>query len=219
MIKKKPKSSFIYYIASTYLFALIIIIFLQYSVYLEQITRHQFNEISQYIRHKLSFAKNYSYDSFKFVEYIDTNNIADENLKHVLESSKVKEIYFMGKIYSYNNKKQTISFYGDNDEKLSIKDLNVNPTILKCLDQKGKLNFGQIYLADRKANNYTIVECYASNKNQQVYLRLINFDNLFKKASTIYDFFKNYDVMIINRYNHILYISHNRHTNNPDLTI
>ncbi len=217
MIKKNPKSSFIYYIASTYLFALIIIIFLQYSVYLEQITRHQFNEISQYIRHKLSFAKNYSYDSFKFVEYIDTNNIADENLKHVLESSKVKEIYFLGKIYSYNNKKQTISFYGDNDEKLSIKDLNVNPTILKCLDQKGKLNFGQIYLADRKANNYTIVECYASNKNQQVYLRLINFDNLFKKASTIYDFFKNYDVMIINRYNHILYTSHNRHTNNPDL--
>jgi hypothetical protein len=217
MIKKNPKSSFIYYIASTYLFALIIIIFLQYSFYLEQITRHQFNEISQYIRYKLSFAKNYSYDSFKFVEYIDTNNIDDENLKHVLESSKIKEIYFLGKIYSYNNKKQTISFYGDNDEKLSIKDLNVNPTILKCLDQKGKLNFGQIYLADKKANNYTVVECYASNKNQQVYLRLINFDNLFKKASTIYDFCKNYDVMIINRYNQVLYTNHNRHLNNPDL--
>ena len=215
--KKNTTSSFIYYIASTYFFAFIVVIFLQYSVYLEQITRHQFNEISQYIRHKLSFAKNYSYDSFKLLEYIDTNNIADKNLKHVLESSEIKEIYFLGKIYSYNNKKQTISFYGDNDEKLSIKDLNVNPTILKCLDQKGKLNFGQIYLADRKANNFTIVACYASNKNQQIYLRLIDFDKLFKKVSMIFNFSNNYDVMIINRYEQALYTSHNKHINNLDL--
>ena len=100
MFKKNPKSSFIYYIAFTYLFALIIIIFLQYSVYLEQITRHQFNEISQYIRHKLSFAKNYSYASFKLLEYIDTINIADKNLKYGLEINNVKKIYLLGKIYS-----------------------------------------------------------------------------------------------------------------------
>jgi hypothetical protein len=217
MIKKNPKSSFIYYIASTYLFALIIIIFLQYSVYLEQITRHQFNEISQYIRHKLSFAKNYSYASFKLLEYIDTINIADKNLKYGLEINNVKKIYFLGKIYSYNNKKQTIAFYGDNDENLSIKDLNVNPTILKCLDHKEKLNFGQIYLADRKANNFTIVACYASNKNQQIYLRLIDFDELFKKVSMIFNFSNNYDVMIINRYEQALYTSHNKHINNLDL--
>ncbi|MBY0380007.1 MAG: hypothetical protein K2P53_00730 [Rickettsiales bacterium] len=215
--KKNTTSSFIYYIASTYFFAFILVIFLQYSVYLEQITRHQFNEISQYIRYKLSFAKNYSYDSFKFLEYIDTINIADENLKYGLEINKIKKIYFLGKIYSYNNKKQTISFYGDNDENLSIKDLNVNPTILKCLDHKEKLNFGQIYLADRKANNFTIVACYASNKNQQVYLRLINFDELFKKVSMIFNFSNNYDGMIINRYEQPLYTSHNKHINNLDL--
>ncbi len=215
--KKNTTSSFIYYIASTYFFAFILVIFLQYSVYLEQITRHQFNEISQYIRYKLSFAKNYSYDSFKFLEYINTINIADENLKYGLEINKIKKIYFLGKIYSYNNKKQTISFYGDNDENLSIKDLNVNPTILKCLDHKEKLNFGQIYLADRKANNFTIVACYASNKNQQVYLRLINFDELFKKVSMIFNFSNNYDVMIINRYEQALYTSHNKHINNLDL--
>ncbi len=190
---------------------------MQYSVYLEQITRYQFYEISQYIRDKLSFAKHYSHDSFKLLEYIDKIGIADENLKHGLESSKAKEIYFLGKVYIYNNKKQNISFYGDNDEKLSIKDLNLNPTILKCLDHKEKLNFGQIYLADIKANNYTIVACYASNKSQQVYLRLMNFDNLFKKASIKYNFFKNYDVTIVNRYDQVLYTSHNKHINNPDL--
>ena len=94
----------------------------------------------------------------------------------------------------------------------------INPkTAPICLDHKEKLNFGQIYLADRKANNFTIVACYASNKNQQIYLRLIDFDELFKKVSMIFNFSNNYDVMIINRYEQALYTSHNKHINNLDL--
>ena len=135
---KKPIFSSVYYIAFAYLFAFLIIIALQYNNYIEQIARYQFQEISQYVRSKLALAKYYSNDSFKRVEYIDQLNLTNENIKYQLDN-KANELYLLGKIYNYNSKDQNISFYGDNDEQLTIKDLSFNPTILKCLGEIQKL--------------------------------------------------------------------------------
>ena len=214
---KNPIFSSIYYIAFAYLFAFLIIIALQYNNYIEQIARYQFQEVSQYIRSKLSFAKYYSNDNFKRIEYIDQLNLTNKNLKYKLFDHRAKESYLLGKIYNYNSKDQNISFYGNNDEKLTIKDLSLNPTILKCLEYAGTLNFGQIYINAKKDNNYAIVACYGNKKNQQVYLRLFDFDKLLKKVTAKYDFFKNLNILIINKYNQVIYANPNKYIHNQNL--
>jgi hypothetical protein len=213
---KKPIFSSIYYIAFVYLFAFLIIIALQYNNHIEQIARYQFQEISQYIRSKLAPAKYYSNDSFKRVEYIDQLNLMNENMKYQL-GSKANELYLLGKIYNYNSKDQNISFHGNNNEQLTIKDLSFNPTILKCLEYPGQLNFGQIYINAKKDNNYAIVTCYGNKKNQQVYLRLLDFNKLLKKVAANYDFFENLNIFIINKYNQTIYTSPNKYMQNQDL--
>ena len=116
--------SFIYYIAFAYLFAFLTIVAFQYNNYIEQIARYQFQEVSQYITSKLSFARYYSNDNFKRIEYIDHLNLTNKNLKYKLFDHRAKESYLLGKIYNYNSKYQTVSFYGNNDEKLTIKVLH-----------------------------------------------------------------------------------------------
>ena len=214
---KKPIFSSVYYITFAYLFTFLIIIALQYSSYIEQIARYQLQEVSQYVRSKLSLAKHYSNDNFNRIEYIDQLNLTNKNLKYKLDDNKAREAYLLGKIYKYNNKNQTISFYGKNNEKLTIKDLSFNPTILKCLEYTGVLNFGHIYINDKKDNNYAIVTCYGNKKNQQVYLRLLNFNKLLKKISEKYDFFKNLNILIINKYNQVIYASSNKDMHDQNL--
>jgi hypothetical protein len=213
---KKPIFSSAYYIAFTYLFTFLIILALQYNNYIEQIARYQFQAVSQYVRSKLALAKYYSNDSFKRVEYIDQLNLINENMKYQLDS-KANELYLLGKIYNYNSRDQNISFYGNNDEQLTIKDLSFNPTILKCLEYTGQLNFGQIYINAKKDNNYAIVACYGNKKNQQVYLRLLDFDKLLKKVAAKYDFFENLNIFIINKYNQIIYTSPNKYIQSQNL--
>jgi hypothetical protein len=139
-------------------------------------------------------------------------------MKYQLDS-KANELYLLGKIYNYNSKDQNISFYGNNDEQLTIKDLSFNPTILKCLEYTGQLNFGQIYINAKKDNNYAIVTCYGNKKNQQVYLRLLYFDKLLKKVAARHDFFENLDIFIINKYNQIIYTSPNKYIQNQNLNV
>ena len=213
---KKPIFSSAYYKAFTYLFTFLIILALQYNNYIEQIARYQFQAVSQYVRSKLALAKYYSNDSFKRVEYIDQLNLINENMKYQLDS-KANELYLLGKIYNYNSRDQNISFYGNNDEQLTIKDLSFNPTILKCLEYTGQLNFGQIYINAKKDNNYAIVACYGNKKNQQVYLRLLDFDKLLKKVAAKYDFFENLNIFIINKYNQIIYTSPNKYIQSQNL--
>ena len=213
---KKPIFSSAYYIAFTYLFTFLIILALQYNNYIEQIARYQFQAVSQYVRSKLALAKYYSNDSFKRVEYIDQLNLINENMKYQLDS-KANELYLLGKIYNYNSRDQNISFYGNNDEQLTIKDLSFNPTILKCLEYTGQLNFGQIYINAKKDNNYAIVACYGNKKNQQVYLRLLDFNKLLKKVAANYDFFENLNIFIINKYNQIIYTSPNKYIQSQNL--
>ena len=213
---KKPIFSSVYYIAFAYLFTFLIILGLQYNNYIEQIARYQFQEISQYVRSKLALAKYYSNDSFKRVKYIDQLNLANKNIKYQLDN-KENKLYLLGKIYNYHSKDQNISFYGNNDEQLTIKDLSFNPTILKCLEYTGQLNFGQIYINAKKDNNYAIVACYGNKKNQQVYLRLLDFDKLLKKVAAKYDFFENLNIFIINKYNQIIYTSPNKYIQSQNL--
>ena len=215
---KKPFFSSLYYIVFACLFAFLIIIALQYNNYIEQIARCQFQEVSQYIRNKLAIAKYHSIDTFKRIQYIDQLNPSIKNYKYKLEEHKEREIYLLGKIYTYDSKNHNLSYYGNNTEKLTIKDLSINPTILKCLEYAGTINFGQIYVNDKKDNNYSIMACYKNTKNQQVYISLIDFNKLYQKVIAKYDFFKNMNILIINKYDQIIYASPNEHIHNQNLS-
>jgi hypothetical protein len=214
---KKPIFYSAYYITFAYLFAFLIIIALQYNNYIEQISRDQFQEVSQYIRSNMAIAKHHSKNIFKRIQYIDQLNLSTKNFKYKLEQYREREAYLLGKIYTYNSKNRNISYYGNNTEKLTIKDLSFNPTILKCLEYAGTINFGQIYVNDKKDNNYSIMACYKNTKNQQVYISLINFNKLHKKAIAKYDFFKNLNILIINKYNQVIYTSPNEYIHNQNL--
>ena len=214
---KKPTFSSLYYIVFAYLFAFLIIIALQYNNYIEQIARYQFQEVSQYIRNRLASAKHHSKDIFRRIQYIDQLNPSTKNCKYKLEQHKEREAYLLGKIYTYDSINRNISYYGNNTEKLTIKDLSFNPTILKCLEYAGTINFGQIYVNDKKDNNYSIMACYKNTKNQQVYISLVDFNKLHKKVIAKYDFFKNLNILIINKYNQVIYANPNEHIHNQNL--
>ena len=203
-MKKNVDKSFSYllskrFIIIIYSIAFIIIIFFQYRSYIEQITRNEINDLSHYIRSKLSTAKHYGYDNFQLIEYLDKHNLFNENIKVVLDNNRAKKIFFLEEIYKYDSANQDLFFIGINKRKIRAKDLRANPMILKCIKNKGKIIFGKIYIN----HHYEIISCYGGNR--YVYLRLINFNKLVIGINQSYSFNKNYRILISDRYNKVLY--------------
>ncbi|MSO13295.1 hypothetical protein h2es_0047 [Rickettsiales endosymbiont of Trichoplax sp. H2] len=183
-----------------YSIAFITIVIFQYRSYIEQIIRNEITDLSHYVRARLSVAKNYSYDNFQLIEYIDKNNLFNNNIKHILDNNRAKKLFFLDEIYKYDSVNQDLFFTGINESKISIQNLKTNPTILQCIKNKGNIKFGQIYIND----HYEIVSCYRGD--QYVYLRLINFRKLVRGIKDKYSFSKNYRILISDKYNRILYV-------------
>jgi hypothetical protein len=188
------------FIIIIYSIAFITIIILQYRSYIEQTIRNEITNLSHYVRARLSVAKNYSYDNFQFIEYIDKNNLFNENIKHILDNNRAKKLFFLGEIYKYDSVNQDLFFTGINESKISIQNLKTNPIILQCIKNKGNIKFGQIYIN----GHYEIVSCYRGDK--YVYLRLINFRRLVRGIKDRYSFNENYRILISDKYNRILYV-------------
>ncbi len=188
------------FIMIIYSIAFITIVIFQYRSYIEQIIRNEITDLSHYVRARLSVAKNYSYDNFQLIEYIDKNNLFNNNIKHILDNNRAKKLFFLDEIYKYDSVNQDLFFTGINESKISIQNLKTNPTILQCIKNKGNIKFGQIYIND----HYEIVSCYRGDK--YVYLRLINFRKLVRGIKDKYSFSKNYRILISDKYNRILYV-------------
>ncbi|RST66359.1 hypothetical protein [Candidatus Aquarickettsia rohweri] len=188
------------FIMIIYSIAFITIVIFQYRSYIEQIIRNEITDLSHYVRARLSVAKNYSYDNFQLIEYIDKNNLFNNNIKHILDNNRAKKLFFLDEIYKYDSVNQDLFFTGINESKISIQNLKTNPTILQCIKNKGNIKFGQIYIND----HYEIVSCYRGDK--YVYLRLINFRKLVRRIKDKYSFSKNYRILISDKYNRILYV-------------
>ncbi|WP_154510290.1 hypothetical protein [Rickettsiales endosymbiont of Trichoplax sp. H2] len=188
------------FIMIIYSIAFITIVIFQYRSYIEQIIRNEITDLSHYVRARLSVAKNYSYDNFQLIEYIDKNNLFNNNIKHILDNNRAKKLFFLDEIYKYDSVNQDLFFTGINESKISIQNLKTNPTILQCIKNKGNIKFGQIYIND----HYEIVSCYRGD--QYVYLRLINFRKLVRGIKDKYSFSKNYRILISDKYNRILYV-------------
>ncbi len=183
-----------------YSIAFITIVIFQYRSYIEQIIKNEITDLSHYVRARLSVAKNYSYDNFQLIEYIDKNNLFNNNIKHILDNNRAKKLFFLDEIYKYDSVNQDLFFTGINESKISIQNLKTNTTVLQCIKNKGNIKFGQIYIND----HYEIVSCYRGDK--YVYLRLINFRKLVRGIKDKYSFSKNYRVLISDKYNRILYV-------------
>ncbi len=183
-----------------YSIAFITIVIFQYRSYIEQIIKNEITDLSHYVRARLSVAKNYSYDNFQLIEYIDKNNLFNNNIKHILDNNRAKKLFFLDEIYKYDSVNEDLFFTGINESKISIQNLKTNTTVLQCIKNKGNIKFGQIYIND----HYEIVSCYRGDK--YVYLRLINFRKLVRGIKDKYSFSKNYRVLISDKYNRILYV-------------
>ena len=188
------------FIIIIYSIAFITIIILQYRSYIEQTIRNEITDLSHYIRSRLSFAKNYSYDNFQLIEYLDNNNLFNKNIKHILDNNRTKKLFFLDAIYKYDSVNQDLFCIGINKNKISIQNLKTSPIILQCIKNKGNIKFGQIYIND----HYEIISCYRGDK--YVYLRLINFHKLVRRIKDKYNFNENYRILISDKYNRILYV-------------
>ncbi len=82
------------FIMIIYSIAFITIVIFQYRSYIEQIIRNEITDLSHYVRARLSVAKNYSYDNFQLIEYIDKNNLFNNNIKHILDNNRAKKLFF-----------------------------------------------------------------------------------------------------------------------------
>ena len=189
-----------------YSIALVIILALQYGSYVQQITKNQLDNLSIYIRSRLSIIKNYSYDNFKLIEYLEQTKSLNDSIKLILNNNRVKEIFLLSEVYKYDNKTQNLLYLGKDKGKgnIKIQNLKTNPTILKCIENKKELKFGQIYIDDY----YRIVSCYGGEK--YIYLRLTNINKLIFAINKMHKYAKNYNIVISDKYNQVLYSSNSK---------